>query len=43
MTRATIEALPSLHSAEELGARRGVKVRAVIAGPAAPAEVADGR
>ena len=44
MTRATIEALRSLHSAEELGARRGVKLVSRISGqPAATAEVADGR
>ena len=35
VTRATIEALRSLHSAEELSARRGVKVRSVIAGQVA--------
>ena len=34
VTRATIEALRGLHSAEELSARRGVKVRSVIAGQA---------
>ena len=34
VTRATIEALRSLHSAEELGARRGVKLVSRIAGPA---------
>jgi small subunit ribosomal protein S5 len=32
VTRATIEALRGLHSAEELGARRGVRLRSVIAG-----------
>lgn len=32
VTRATIEALRSLHSAEELSARRGVKVRSFISG-----------
>ena len=32
VTRATIEALKTLHSADELGARRGVKLRSVIAG-----------
>ena len=32
VTRATIEALRSLHSAEELSARRGVKVRSYISG-----------
>ena len=44
---ATIEALRSLHSAEELGARRGVKLVSRIAGQPAPvavgAEVTDGR
>jgi ribosomal protein S5 len=46
VTRATIEALRSLHSAEELGARRGVKLVSRIAGqPAAAvgAEAANGR
>ena len=32
VTRATIEALRTLHSAEELGSRRGVTLRSVIAG-----------
>ena len=36
VTRATIEALRSLHSAEELGARRGVKLVSRIAGQPAP-------
>jgi small subunit ribosomal protein S5 len=44
---ATIEALRSLHSAEELGARRGVKLVSRIPGQPAPvlagAEVTDGR
>ena len=36
VTRATLEALRSLHSAEELSARRGVRVRSAVAGqPAA--------
>src|SRR3990170_2087188 len=44
VTRATIEALRSLHSAEELGARRGVKLVSRVPGqPAATAEGADGR
>ena len=47
VTRATIEALRSLHSAEELGARRGVKLVSRIPGqPAAVlagAEATDGR
>ena len=45
VTRCTIEALRSLHSAEELSARRGVKLVSRIAGqPAAVAlEAADGR
>jgi ribosomal protein S5 len=40
--RATLEALKSLHSAEEISARRGVRVRAYVAGQPA-AEVANGR
>jgi small subunit ribosomal protein S5 len=32
VTRATIEALRSLHSAEEISARRGVRVRSYISG-----------
>jgi len=45
VTRCTIEALRSLHSAEELGARRGVKLVSRIPGqPAAVAmEAGDGR
>ena len=44
VTRATIEALRSLHSAEELGARRGIKLVSRIAGQPAPvAEVPSGR
>ena len=44
VTRATIEGLRSLHSAEELGARRGVKLVSRIAGQPAPtAEVSGGR
>ena len=45
VTRATIEALRSLHSAEELSARRGVKLVSRISGqPAAvAAEAGDGR
>jgi small subunit ribosomal protein S5 len=44
VTRATVEALRGLHSAEELTARRGVVVRARIAGqPGQAAEVAGGR
>jgi small subunit ribosomal protein S5 len=42
VTRATIEALRSLHSAEELSARRGVPLRSFIPGQPRP-EVADGR
>ena len=42
VVRATVEALRDLKSAEELSARRGVQVRAVVAGQPA-AEVADGR
>lgn len=44
VTRATIEALRGLHSAEELGARRGVKLSSRISGqPAAAVEGTDGR
>ena len=44
VTRATIEALRSLHSAEELSARRGVRLVSRIAGQPAPTlEPADGR
>ena len=44
VTRATIEALRSLHSAEELSARRGVKLVSRISGqPAAILEAADAR
>jgi len=45
VTRATIEALRSLHSAEELGARRGVKLSSRIPGQPAPGAevVASGR
>ena len=44
VTRATIEALRSLHSAEQLSARRGVKLTSRIAGQPAPvAEATNGR
>ncbi|MGP1674052.1 MAG: hypothetical protein ACTS8Z_02415, partial [Candidatus Limnocylindrales bacterium] len=44
VTRATIEALRGLHSAEELSARRGVKLVSRISGQPAPtAEAVDGR
>ena len=44
VTRATIEALRGLHSAEELSARRGVKLVSRISGQPAPTlEAADGR
>ena len=44
VTRATIEALRSLHSVEELSRRRGVPLRLVVPGqPAAAREVADAR
>ena len=44
VTQATIEALRSLHSAEEISARRGVKVSSHIAGqPVAAAEASNGR
>jgi small subunit ribosomal protein S5 len=42
VTRATMEALKSLHSAEELSARRGVTVSSRVAGQPA-AEVGSGR
>ena len=42
VTRATIEALSSLHSAEELAARRGVPVRLIVAGQPSM-EGSDGR
>jgi len=42
VTRATIEALRSLHSAEELSARRGVTLRSFIPGQQV-SEVSDGR
>ncbi len=44
VTRATIEALRGLHSAEELSARRGVKLVSHISGQPAPtAEASNGR
>jgi len=44
VSRATIEALRGLHSAEELSARRGVRLTSRIAGqPAMAPEVADAR
>jgi small subunit ribosomal protein S5 len=44
VTRATIEALRGLHSAEELSARRGVKLTVRIPGqPMAAQEAVDGR
>jgi small subunit ribosomal protein S5 len=44
VTRATIEALRELHSAEELSARRGVKLVSHISGQPAPtAEATNGR
>ena len=44
VSRATIMALSELHSAEELSARRGIKLTSRISGqPAAAAEVLDGR
>ena len=42
VTRATLEALRSLHSAEELSARRGVRVRSFVPGQPS-AEVGNGR
>ena len=44
VTQATIEALRNLHSAEDLSARRGVRVSSRIAGqPVQAAEATDGR
>ena len=43
VTRATIEALRSLHSAEELGARRGVRLVSRIPGQPAPTPEVAGR
>ena len=42
VTRATLEALRSLRSAEEISAMRGVRVRSVVAGQPA-VEVGNGR
>jgi small subunit ribosomal protein S5 len=41
VTRATLEALRNLHSAEELSARRGVQLRSFVSGQ--PMEGTDGR
>ncbi len=41
VTRATLEALRNLHSAEELAARRGVPLRSYVSGQ--PMEATDGR
>jgi small subunit ribosomal protein S5 len=43
VTRATLEALRSLRSPEELSARRGVPIRLTIPGQPTAAEVADAR
>jgi small subunit ribosomal protein S5 len=43
VTRATLEALRRLRSAEQLGAERGVPVRAYIPGQAVGAEASNGR
>jgi small subunit ribosomal protein S5 len=44
VTRATLEALRGLHSAEDLSARRGVKLTSRISGQPAPtSEAANGR
>ena len=43
VTRATLEALRSLRSAEELSARRGVPVRIYVAGQPAPGEASGAR
>jgi small subunit ribosomal protein S5 len=42
VTRATLEGLKSLRSAEEISAQRGVRVRSVVAGQPA-VEVGNGR
>ncbi len=42
VVQATMAALGSLHSADEIAARRGVTLRSIIAGQPAP-EVSDGR
>ena len=39
VTRATIEALRSLHSADDLAARRGVRLASRVAGQPAPSSV----
>ena len=43
VTRAALAALRSLHSAEELSAQRGVRLRSVISGQPAPEVAADAR
>jgi small subunit ribosomal protein S5 len=43
VTRATMEALKSLRSAEEISAMRGVRVRSFVPGQPAPMEVGNGR
>ena len=43
VTRATLEALRSLHSAEELSAQRGVRLRSMISGQPAPEVSGDAR
>jgi small subunit ribosomal protein S5 len=43
VTRATLEALRELHSAEELSARRGITLRSRIAGQPAPGEATNAR
>jgi small subunit ribosomal protein S5 len=43
VTRATMEALKSLRSAEEISAMRGVRVRSLVAGQPAAVEVGNGR
>ncbi|MBI2777426.1 MAG: 30S ribosomal protein S5 [Chloroflexi bacterium] len=43
VTRATLEALRGLHSAEELGARRGMTLRVRIAGQPMAGEASDAR
>ncbi|MEK6721178.1 MAG: 30S ribosomal protein S5 [Chloroflexota bacterium] len=43
VARATIEALRSLRTAEEIGAQRGVAISARISGQPMPSEASDGR
>jgi small subunit ribosomal protein S5 len=43
VTRATMEALKNLRSAEDISAMRGVRVRSFVPGQPAPVEVGNGR